>query len=282
MAGDTLPMGQISKQNTYHTIERKKQRLLRRLWGKCCFTLSISFYFQIVKIVFETWQKARKGALDGSCWSQQSLKILKAVESNGGIVHIEGLDNIRNAKGPVVFISNHMSTLETFIFPYVILPKDFTFIIKKSLLAHPLMGGILRAVKAIAVTRKNPREDLRTVLIKGVENLNIGRSLLIFPQSTRTFHIDPAQFNTLGIKLAVKARVPVIPIAVKTDFWGTGKFIRDFGPIGKVREVYITIGEPMMIQGNGREEHKEIIQFIRSHLIQWSGLSPISPSILET
>jgi 1-acyl-sn-glycerol-3-phosphate acyltransferase len=275
-------MGQISKQNIYHTIERKKQHFLRRLWGKCCFTLSISFYFQIVKIVFETWQKARKGLLDNFCWSQQSLKVFKAIELHGGIIHIEGLDNIRNTKGPVVFISNHMSTLETFIFPCVILPKDFTFIIKESLLAHPLMGAVLRAVKAIAVTRKNPREDLRTVLIKGVENLAIGRSLLIFPQSTRTFHLDLAKFNTLGIKLAAKARVPVIPIAVKTDFWGTGKFIRDFGPIGKVREVYITIGEPMMIQGNGREKHKEIIQFIRSHLMKWAGLSPIDPSVLET
>ena len=277
-------MRQISKQNIYHTLERKKQCFLRRVWGKCCFTLSISFYFQIIKIVFESCQKAKKGVLDTSCWFQQSLKVLKAVESHGGVIHIEGLDNIRNTQGPVVFISNHMSTLETFLFPCMILPKDFTFIIKESLLAYPLMGDILRTVKAIAVTRKNPREDLKTVLIKGVESLNSGRSVLIFPQSTRTFHIDQAQFNTLGIKLAVKAHVPVIPIAVKTDFWGTGKFIRDFGPIGKVRDIYFTIGEPMMIQGNGKEKHKEIIQFIRSHLFQWSGLSSIhsiAPPILK-
>ena len=275
-------MKQFSKQNVYHSLEVKKQCFLRRLWGKWCFTLSISFYFQIVRIVFESWQKARKGALNTSCWSQQSRKVLKAVESHGGIIHIEGLNNIRNAKGPVVFISNHMSALETFIFPYVILPKNFTFIIKESLLTYPLMGDILRTIKAIAVTRQNPREDLKTVLIKGIENLNSGRSLLIFPQSTRTFHINPAQFNTLGVKLAAKAHLPVIPIAVKTDFWGSGKFIRDFGPIGKVRDIYISIGEPIMIQGNGRKEHKEIIQFIRSHLVQWAELNPAGPPVLET
>ena len=259
-------MEQIARQDRYHTPLGKRQHLLRRF----CFPVSISFYFQVMSVVFKTWQEVRKGELDNFCWANQSWKIIEAIESNGGIIHIEGLNYIRNTKGPVVFISNHMSTLETFVFPCLILPKDFTFIIKESLLTYPFMGTILRYLRPIAVTRKNPREDLRTVLLKGVETLNSGRSLVIFPQNTRTIKFDPAHFNTLGIKLAAKADVPVIPVAVKTDFWGTGKFIRDFGPIGKVREVYITFGEPMMIHGNGKEKHKEIIQFIFSRYVQWS------------
>jgi len=48
-------------------------------------------------------------------------------------------------------------------------------------------------------------------------------SVLIFPQTTRDLRFDPNKFNTLGIKLAKRAKVPVIPVAVKTDAWGMGK-----------------------------------------------------------
>ena len=48
-------------------------------------------------------------------------------------------------------------------------------------------------------------------------------SVLIFPQTTRELFFDPKKFNTLGIKLAKRAKVPVIPIAVKTDAWWHGQ-----------------------------------------------------------
>ena len=48
-------------------------------------------------------------------------------------------------------------------------------------------------------------------------------SVWVFAQTTRELLLDPKKFNTLGIKLAKRARVPVIPVAVKTDAWGMGK-----------------------------------------------------------
>ena len=56
-------MGKITQQNVYHTFEGKKQSILRSLTTKFCLILSICFYFQIAKIVFDTWLKARKGKL---------------------------------------------------------------------------------------------------------------------------------------------------------------------------------------------------------------------------
>ncbi|MEW5803454.1 MAG: hypothetical protein AB1847_15280, partial [bacterium] len=84
--------------------------------------------------------------------------------------------------------------------------------------------------------------------------------------STRHTHVDPEHFNTLGIKLAKRAGVPVIPIALKTDFWGIGKLVSDIGPIGKHRDIYFAFGEPMTIQGSGKEEHQQIISFIQHFL----------------
>ncbi len=108
----------------------------------------------------------------------------------------------------------------------------------------------------------------------GMERLKAGRSIIIFPQTTRTHQFDPEQFNTIGVKLAKKAGVPVIPIALKTDAWGNGRFIKDFGKINPARKVYFAFGAPMPVAGRGTEEHEAVIRFIRANLDLWA--SPLS------
>jgi peptide chain release factor 2 len=61
------------------------------------------------------------------------------------------------------------------------------------------------------VTRRHPREDLKQVLTEGAEHLAQGRSVLVFPQATRSTSFDPSTFNTLAVKLAARASVDVVP-----------------------------------------------------------------------
>ena len=257
---------QITLDNEYHTPKSKKQCCMRRIHLPLC----VSFYSQILATIIEIWNYARRGRLDRATFCRLTKKIIEAVESNGGVIHIKGLDNIRKADGPIVFISNHMSAMETFIFPCLIHSiKEITFVVKESLLRYPLFGTILHTLNPITVNQKNPRQDLVNVLEKGLKTLKSGRSVVIFPQGKRTNYFDPSQFNTLGVKLAKRAGVLVIPIALKTDFWGMGEFIPDFGPVGISSDIYFTFGKPMKIHGKGKDEHKRIITFISSHLAQW-------------
>jgi 1-acyl-sn-glycerol-3-phosphate acyltransferase len=257
---------QITLDNEYHTPKSKKHCFMRRMHLPVC----VSFYSQIFATIIEVWNYARRGRLDRATFCRLMKKIIEAVESNGGVINIKGLDNIRTAEGPIVFISNHMSTMETFVFPCLIHPiKEITFIVKESLLSYPFFGTILHTLNPITVTQKNPREDLVNVLEKGLKILQSGRSVVVFPQGKRADYCDPSQFNTLGIKLAKRAGVLVIPIALKTDFWGQGKFITDFGPVGISSDIYFAFGKPMKIHGKGKDEHKKIITFICSHLAQW-------------
>jgi 1-acyl-sn-glycerol-3-phosphate acyltransferase len=102
----------------------------------------------------------------------------------------------------------------------------------------------------------------------GEKLLESGRSVIVFPQSTRGAFI-PKQFGSIGNKLAKKAGVPVIPIALKTDFWGNGKYIKAAGPLNRDKEVYFEFGHSIEIKGNGKAEHEEVISFIQKKLNEW-------------
>ncbi|MCX7710605.1 MAG: 1-acyl-sn-glycerol-3-phosphate acyltransferase [Clostridia bacterium] len=255
------------KSNTYDTPEGTKRSVLDIL------SLGSRWYFvsKYVDVILKARSLALKGVYDSQAWAASSFEVVKAVEACGGQIHIDGLDNLRKVEGPVVFISNHMSTLETFIFPCIIAPlMKVSYVVKESLVSHPLFGPVMRSRDPIVVSRKNPREDLVKVMTEGKKLLSEGTSLIIFPQSTRTVEFIPENFNTLGIKLAKEGGVQAVPIAIKTDFWGNGRILKDVGPIHRKEPVHITFGEPFSITGTGKAEHKMVIDFISENLKKWN------------
>jgi 1-acyl-sn-glycerol-3-phosphate acyltransferase len=63
----------------------------------------------------------------------------------------------------------------------------------------------------------------------------------------------------------------VVPLALKTDAWGNGKLMKEFGRIDPSRTAHLVFGAPLRIQGRGSEEHEDIIRFITSKLKEWGG-----------
>lgn len=232
---------------------------------------SVLGHYRILERVFWSAGKAKRGEYDNKKWTTGCVGVIRALESVGVRFEITGVENLKSFEGPCVFVSNHMSTLETFCLPGIILPfKPVTFVVKESLVRYPVFGHIMRATGAIPVSRRNPREDLRAVLEGGGQKLDMGISVVIFPQTTRTTEFDAAEFNTLGVKLARRSGVPVIPIALKTDAWGVGPFfLKDFGRIDPSRTVYMCFGEPFEVVGRGHEEHERVVEFITSKLREW-------------
>jgi len=233
------------------------------------------FYLRFARIVIRSSRLALKGRYDDETWVESSFRIFKDIEGCGGRFHISGLDYLRESREPLVIVGNHMSTLETVILPCLIVPfRPLTFVVKDSLVKGRVFGPVMRSRDPIVVSRSNPREDFRVVMEQGIKILAKGKSLVIFPQATRTPHFDPEKFNTLGVKLAAKAGVKLLPMAIKTDFWGDSKIIKGFGPLARKKPVYITFGEPMDVNGSGKEAHRQIIRFIMTNLEKW-GMTPI-------
>ena len=251
----------------YDTPEKDKPTFCDRILtdNRLYFTIKYAY------IVFRTRSEARRGIYDTKAWAESSFYIFRFLERAGGKFHISGMENISKSPGPVLFISNHMSTLETMIFPAIIAPhREVTFVVKESLVKHPLFGDVMRSRNPIVVGRKDPRKDLESVMTGGMELLSQGISIIIFPQSTRSVEFKPEEFNSLGVKLAKKAGVPVVPVAIKTDFWGNGRIIKELGPIDHTRPVFIKFGYPFKVTGSGKEENNRIIEFIQRNLEIWN------------
>jgi 1-acyl-sn-glycerol-3-phosphate acyltransferase len=242
-----------------------------RAWGdRLAFNSRFWFFLKFLGIVFRCRSYAVKGIYDDVLWAKTSYDVFKLIERTGGRFHIRGIDNLRKSKEPVVIISNHMSSLETVIFPSIIAPlRRVTFVVKEELVKARVFGPVMKSRNPVVVGRKDPRRDLQAVFEDGIRRLQEGTSIVIFPQSTRHVEFDSSKFNSLGVKLAKKAGVKIIPTAIKTDFWGNGKYIKDVGPINRQNSIYMEFGEPMEITANGNQQHAYTIQFIQDRYFKW-------------
>lgn len=251
--------------DTYDTPETNRARLGSKIFGRWYF------YWHNFNIFSQTGRCGQRGELDGNAQIFYSNQNFQLIERCGGRAHIRGLDILRKHKGPAVYLGNHMSLLETAVLHAILRPHhDFTFVIKESLMKIPHFRDIMTATRAITIGRSNPKEDLKIVLTEGKERLESGQSVMIFPQGTRTAVFDPAHFSSIGVKLAKTAGVPVIPVALKTDFLGNGKIIRDLGPMHPEKDVWFAFGEPMEITGNGKDQQQQVVDFIQKNLESWN------------
>ncbi|MFA7229258.1 MAG: lysophospholipid acyltransferase family protein [Melioribacteraceae bacterium] len=245
--------------------------------GKRTFP-SLYFFTHMLRILIYSNRQAKKGIYDSVHWYDSSVDTMESLERAGIRMHFTGMNNMRKVDGPVVFVSNHMTTLETTVLPAIIRPiKPVVYVIKEELSKYPLFGPVALARDPILVGRENPREDLRIVLEEGSKRLQAGKSIIIFPQKTRAMVLDPALFNSLGNKLAKRNNVPVIPVALITDAWGNGNYIKEAGKIDPSKTVHIAFGEPMLIAGNGAAEQQLIIEFIVGKFREWGRPDLIKP-----
>jgi 1-acyl-sn-glycerol-3-phosphate acyltransferase len=242
--------------------KRLREWILRDNW----------FYFLLRygMIVLRTRKEAMNNLYGTKEWADSSFEIFRLIEKIGGRFQITGMENITKVAEPVVFLCNHMSTLETMVFPGLIAPhRKVTFVVKESLVRHPLFGAVMRSREPIVVGRTDPRKDFETVMTQGLELLARGISIVIFPQSTRSVVFKPEEFNSLGVKLAKKAGVQVATIAIKTDFWGNGKIIKEIGKLDHTKPIHIKFAEPFYITGSGKDENQKIIDYIIENLETW-------------
>ena len=212
------------------------------------------------------------GHLTTDKWAHYCFKTVQCAEAYGTKVTLGGWNNRRDYKGPVVYLSNHMSTLETIFLPFVLLTYGpFNTVVKASLSHLPGLERAAAHMGLVPIGRTNPREDLMTIFNVGCERIARGESFLIFAQGTRQPVFARRGWSSIGAKLAEKAGVPVIPIAVKTDIQPTrpnGKgWTKDFGTVDPSRDIRVQCGP--VLTGRAKDMHQASFDWIKSQLDDW-------------
>lgn len=256
----------ILETGEYHTPpERSPKHPKGKSWIS-----AIRYANNIFMIVMRAGARAAFSGFGYKDWQEIAFRSISFAEHIGAEVSVEGFSEIKSYGKPVVYVSNHMSTLETMaIPPIVILFGKLSVVLKKSLDDMPVLGKTARMVNTIPVSRTNAREDLKTVLTEGCKRIQNGMSVLLFPQGTRQAVFHAHKFNSLGAKLAARAGVPVVPIAVRTDIMETGKMIRDFGRVDPSKPLRIKCGPILPPSLGPREMHAQCLAFIEKTLQEW-------------
>jgi 1-acyl-sn-glycerol-3-phosphate acyltransferase len=248
----------------YRTPPQKVSSLLRRF-------PTLTFHPRLILSVFRASSAAKRGRYGDRQWSDHGLYLMRALESVGVSFEITGVEHLQQLDGPCVIVANHMSTLETAVLPAIIQPiLPVTFVVKQSLIDYPVFKHIMRARHPIAVTQTDPRHDLKTMLLEGAHRIENGMSVVVFPEGRRSPVFDAARFNTIGVKLAHRAGVPIIPLALYTNAWALGRGrLNDFGRIYPNEKVRFAFGAPIKVNGRGTDENRVLIEYITEHLETW-------------
>ena len=250
-----------SSRDVLAPVPRKKGR-----WTTFSFNWSLFFVFPYCAV------REFFRSLTTELWARCCFKAVQKAEKFGIKVTADGWDRRKGYDGPVVYLCNHMSTLETIMLPPVLLTYGpFNVFVKASLSRLPALKRAAAHMGLIPLGRKSPREDLMQVFSEGVARVKEGRSILIFPQGSRERVFSRKLYSSIGAKLAEKAGVPVVPIAVKTDCDPTrpeGKgWLKDFGTVDPTKDIRVRCGPPMT--GTAKEMHQKVFDWIKAQLDEW-------------
>jgi 1-acyl-sn-glycerol-3-phosphate acyltransferase len=134
------------------------------------------------------------------------VSLMRAV---GVKVRIEGRERI--PAGACLFVANHTSSADA---PAVVgaIPRRVAILLKESLFQWPIAGQAFALAGFIPVNRGD-RESAISSVEKATASLRRGQSFLIYPEGTRSPDGRLQTFKKGAVVMAIKAEVPIVPVA---------------------------------------------------------------------
>jgi 1-acyl-sn-glycerol-3-phosphate acyltransferase len=195
----------------------------------------------IVSTLFDS--SGRLYAWHARLWAHLGLEL------NGINITLAGTEHLPD--GPVIFMSNHQSNFDILALLAAI-PRQIHWIAKKELFEIPIFGPSMRRGGYIPLDRSDGRKALQSMDDAAV-TIHQGKSVVLFPEGTRTPDGNLLPFKRGGFILARKADVPVIPVTIN----GSGRI----NPAGQIRlysgNIRITLHPPLVIPSGLRRSEAE-------------------------
>ena len=171
---------------------------------------------------------------------------------------VKGMDNVPET-GPAVLVSNHLSFSDSIFLPLAV-PRPVSFLAKSEYftgkgLKGKLTAAFFRLANQLPMDRSGGAASASS-LNAGVDVLENGGLLGIYPEGTRSPDGRLYRGKTGVAKLVLQTGVPVIPVAMI----GTDKVQPIGRKIPNIRRIGIIVGEPLDFSRYAGMENDRFIQ----------------------
>ena len=174
---------------------------------------------------------------------------------------VEGLEKIDPSRA-YVFASNHLSYMDT---PVVLgrIPVQFRFMAKSGLFKIPFLGTHLEQAGHIAVPLEDPRAAVKTLSLAAQTIRDRGISILVFPEGGRSDDGVLQEFKEGAAYIAIKAGVPIVPIALI----GTREVLAMHSRVFHSGPVTLRIGDPIETKDLKLSDRGELTATVREKIV---------------
>jgi 1-acyl-sn-glycerol-3-phosphate acyltransferase len=227
--------------------------MIRLLWY-LYFSIYLSVSsLSLIKIRFLR-KKSPKEAEEYAFRRAQKISkyVLKATKTS---MEVRGVENI--PKENCVFIANHQAIFDGFaLLAYI--DKPFGFIAKKEIQKIPLVSGWIRSIGSIYIDRQSPRESIKAIQ-NGVEKVNQGYSMMIFPEGTRSLKSRMNLFKKGSMKLAIKSKALIVPITIDGTY-----NVLEVGKKVTGNKIRMVIHKPIYVNLLSKEEEQNLSEYVQN------------------
>ncbi|TDR05660.1 lysophospholipid acyltransferase family protein [Marinomonas communis] len=172
-------------------------------------------------------------------------------------IEVIGRENLPAKNQPVVLAANHQSEWETYLLQ--VLKTPISTVLKQELLSIPFFGWGLKMVQPIAIDRSKRAGALKQILKQGKERIQAGRSVLIFPEGTRTIPGKERDFNKGAAMLAASTKTPILPVVHNAGHVWPGRTWRRYPGT-----ITVVIGSLIDVEGKDTNQiHEEMETWMR-------------------
>ena len=159
-------------------------------------------------------------------WVRMMLALIQSIL--GIRYELRGVENC--PEGTAIYASKHQSAWDVLI--YNLLIEDCAYVLKRELYRIPLWGWYVWRLGSVGINRSGGARVLKDMVEQTKAVLSQGRSIIVFPQGTRTPVGDAHPYLPGTAALYLGTGVPVVPVALNSGvFWPRRTFRKSPGLI---------------------------------------------------
>jgi len=207
--------------------------------------------------IFASIFESNKGKTLGQCarlWGKFILFF------TGVRYSVKGLNNL-DPKGPYIFACNHASGYDVPL-AFAGLPYWLISIAKIELKSVFILGWVMKTAGHIFVDRKRSENAIASLEKSKKSLINNPRSILLFPEGTRTMDGELGFFKRGGLMLSLDTGIPIVPVGLVGTFEMLKKGTWSF----KNQPLEIRIGNPIHPKTFSNDSKNSLAKYVKSQV----------------